>query len=52
MVELTLSGQPVAQWDIAGKTDGVAADPQLNGVIATVNESAQFGLVYDHAVGQ
>jgi hypothetical protein len=44
VVELTLSGQPVGQWDIAGKADGVTADPQLNGVIATVNEDANSAL--------
>jgi hypothetical protein len=44
VVELTLSGQPVGQWDIAGKADGVTADPQVNGVIATVNEDANSAL--------
>jgi len=40
IVELTLRGHPVAQWDIAGKADGVTADPALGLVIATVNEDA------------
>jgi hypothetical protein len=44
IVELTLSGQPVAQWDIAGKADGVTADSHLNAVIATVNEDANSSL--------
>lgn len=44
VVELTTSGQPVAQWDIAGKTDGVTADPETRTVIATVNEDANSSL--------
>jgi hypothetical protein len=44
VVELTLSGHAVAQWDIQGKTDGVTADPALGEVIATVNEDANSAL--------
>jgi hypothetical protein len=44
VVELTQSGQPVAQWDVVGKTDGVTADPQAHLVIATVNEDANSSL--------
>jgi len=44
VVETTLSGQPVAQWDVAGKVDGLTADPQLHAVIATVNEDANSSL--------
>ena len=44
VVELTTSGQPVAQWDIAGKTDGVTADPETGTVVATVNEDANSSL--------
>jgi hypothetical protein len=43
VVEFTLSGSVVAQWDVAGKTDGVTADPGL-GVLATVNEDAHSSL--------
>ncbi len=43
VVELTLSGTVVAQWDLTGKTDGVTADPGL-GVLATVNEDAHSSL--------
>jgi hypothetical protein len=43
VVELTLSGHVVAQWDVRGKTDGVTADPGL-GVLATVNEDAHSAL--------
>jgi hypothetical protein len=43
VVELTLSGAVVAQWDVRGKTDGVTADPGL-GVLATVNEDAHSAL--------
>ena len=44
VVEMTLSGQPVAQWDVVGKTDGVTADPWTHTVIATVNEDANSSL--------
>jgi hypothetical protein len=43
VVELTLSGDVIAQWDVRGKTDGVTADPGL-GVLATVNEDAHSAL--------
>ena len=41
---MTTRGQPVAQWDIEGKADGVTADPQAGFVIATVNEDANSSL--------
>jgi hypothetical protein len=44
VVEMTLSGQPVAHWDVTGKVDGLTADPQLHTVIATVNEDANSSL--------
>ena len=44
VVEMTLRGQPVAQWDVVGKTDGVTADPRTHTVIATVNEDANSSL--------
>ena len=47
MVELTLSGHVVAQWDVLGKTDGLTSDPGL-GVIATVNEDANSALYLIH----
>jgi hypothetical protein len=40
VVAFNLSGRPVAEWNVAGKCDGVTADPQLHEVIATVNEDA------------
>ncbi len=43
VVEFTLSGTVVAQWDVLGKTDGVTADRGL-GVLATVNEDANTSL--------
>jgi hypothetical protein len=43
VVELTLSGHVVGQWDVVGKTDGVTVDPKL-GVLATVNEDANTAL--------
>jgi len=44
VVEMTLSGQLIAQWDIEGKADGVTADPDAHMVIATVNEDANSSL--------
>jgi hypothetical protein len=44
VVEMTRGGQPVAQWDVAGKADGVTADPGTHTVIATVNEDANSSL--------
>jgi hypothetical protein len=44
VVELTQGGQPVAQWDVVGKADGVTADPDTGTVIATVNEDANSSL--------
>jgi hypothetical protein len=44
VVEMTTTGQPVAQWDVQGKTDGVTADPAAHTVIATVNEDANSSL--------
>ena len=44
VVEMTTHGQPVAQWDVEGKADGVTADPQAGFVIATVNEDANSSL--------
>jgi hypothetical protein len=44
VVELKMSGAPVAQWDVQGKTDGVTADPLTGKVIATVNEDANSSL--------
>ncbi len=40
IVEFTADGQPVRQWDIVGKCDGVTADPITGQLIATVNEDA------------
>ena len=44
VVELTLSGKPIGQWDVVGKADGVTADPATGLVIATVNEDANSAL--------
>ena len=44
IVEMSQSGLPLAQWDIAGKADGVTADPDTGTVIATVNEDANSSL--------
>jgi hypothetical protein len=44
VVEFTLSGKDVRQWDVKGKVDGLTADPLLGKVIATVNEDAKSSL--------
>jgi hypothetical protein len=44
VVELTLSGRKLRQWDVTGKVDGLGADPWLHGVVATVNEDANSSL--------
>ncbi len=44
VVEFTLGGTEVHQWDIKGKCDGLTADPALGVVIATVNEDANSSL--------
>lgn len=44
VVEFLPNGDPVAQWDVQGKTDGVTADPQTGLVMATVNEDAKSSL--------
>jgi len=44
VVELKMDGDPVAEWDVQGKTDGVTADPETGLVIATVNEDANSSL--------
>lgn len=44
VVAFSRSGHALAQWDVAGKTDGVTADPAIGGVIATVNEDANSSL--------
>ena len=44
VVEMTSAGQAVGQWDVAGKADGVTADPGADLVIATVNEDANSSL--------
>jgi hypothetical protein len=44
IVEFTLSGREVGQWDLAGKCDGLTADPETGEVIATVNEDLHSSL--------
>ena len=44
VVELTFEGRELGQWDLAGRVDGLTADPTLRGVIATVNEDANSAL--------
>src|SRR5580704_17170584 len=44
LVEVTPAGSVVKQWDLAGKIDGLGADPAAGQVIATVNEDAKSSL--------
>jgi hypothetical protein len=44
VVELTLSGVVVNQWDIQGKCDGLTANAAAGLVVATVNEDAHSSL--------
>jgi hypothetical protein len=44
VVGMNRFGQALAQWDIAGKCDGLTADPAIGGLIATVNEDANSSL--------
>ena len=44
IVEYTLSGAPVSQWDLVGKCDGLTADPYNGLVVATINEDAHSSL--------
>jgi hypothetical protein len=44
IVEFSLSGQVLGQWDLKGKVDGLTADPARNIVIATVNEDLNSSL--------
>jgi hypothetical protein len=44
LVEFTLGGRWVNQWDVVGKCDGLTADPAIGKVIATINEDAHSSL--------
>ena len=44
VVEFTLTGREVRQWDVKGKVDGLTADPFIGKVIATANEDANSSL--------
>jgi hypothetical protein len=44
LVEFTPAGSVVKQWDLAGKIDGLGADPATRQVIATVNEDSKSSL--------
>ena len=44
IVEFTLAGREIAQWDLHGKSDGLTADPLTGEVIATINEDAHSSL--------
>jgi len=44
IVEFTLAGRDVRQWDVTGKVDGLTADPLTRQVIATANEDANSSL--------
>ena len=53
VVEFSLRGRAVAQWDVVGKCDGLTADPLTGQVIATVNEDANSSVyLIDPASGR
>jgi len=53
IVEFTLSGTVVNQWDLRGKCDGLTANPATGLVVATVNEDANSSLyTIDPFIGQ
>jgi hypothetical protein len=53
VVEFTLSGAVVNQWDIVGKCDGLTANPATGLLVATVNEDANSSLyTIDPVAGQ
>jgi len=53
IVEYTLSGKVVKQWDVLGKCDGLTANTSAGLVIATVNEDANSSLyTIDPSSGQ
>ena len=53
VVEFTLSGAVVNQWDILGKCDGLTANPATGLLVATVNEDANSSLyTIDPVAGQ
>ena len=44
VVEMTQSGSVLGKWDVAGKADGVTADPEAGTVVAAVNEDDNSSL--------
>lgn len=44
VVELSAAGAVIKQWELVGKCDGLTADPNLDEVIATINEDANSSL--------
>ena len=44
IVELTLAGREVRQWEATGHVDGITADPLTGQVIVTTNEDANSSL--------
>jgi hypothetical protein len=53
IVEFTMHGASVHQWDIRGKCDGLTANPATGLVVATVNEDAHSSLyTINPATGQ
>ena len=44
VVEFNRSGAEIRQWDLAGKCDGLTADPNTGKLIATVNEDGNSSI--------
>ena len=51
IVEFTLAGHEVRQWDVRGKVDGLTADPLTWKIIATADEDANSSLYTIGAFG-
>ena len=52
IVEFSLRGRELAQWDVVGKCDGLGADPVTGRIVATVNEDGNSSLyVIDPVAG-
>jgi hypothetical protein len=52
IVEFTPGGSVVAQWDVAGKCDGLTANPSTGEIIATVNKDAHSSIYSIEPGGQ
>jgi hypothetical protein len=52
IVEFTSGGSVLAQWDVAGRVDGLTANPATGEIVATVNEAAHSSIYSVEPGGQ